>query len=232
MKTGLILASSSPRRSDLLRQIGAGFEILPTGADENLDNAADPAEHAATLAHRKASSVREHIINAANSSMTNNDRALIIGADTVVVTHGGAILGKPIDGPSAEKMLQSLSGGWHEVYTGVAIIELIYNAKEYKKDYAPLCNQHKQYLKHNHGGLVCCEMTRVKMRGLSAGDIDAYIKTGEPFGKAGAYAAQGAGALFIERVEGCYYNVVGLPLHLLHDMLMIMDYDILTQRQG
>lgn len=126
---------------------------------------------------------------------------LVIGADTVVVQQG-KILGKPADQADARRMLQALEGGWHEVITGVCVM---------------------------HSGTDKCivksETTRVQFGKMSSEQIDAYVATGEPLDKAGAYAIQGQGGLYIARIDGCYYNVVGLPLHLLREMLDALGKD-------
>ena len=215
MSTGLILASASPRRSGLLQQIGASFEVWPADADESLEGALAPEIFAKQLAQKKAESVSTQIINGnkLNRKYDDYDEYIVIGADTIVVARDGAIYGKPADGADAKRMLQSLSGNWHEVYTGIALIAL---------------SKHDQSNSglYRRGSVADYEATRVKMRALSCEEIDGYINTGEPGGKAGAYAIQGAGALFIERVEGCYFNVVGLPLQLLGKMLGTLGYDI------
>lgn len=122
----------------------------------------------------------------------------IIAADTIVVCDG-AVLGKPADGADAEAMLRALSGRVHEVITGLAVL-------------AP-----------DGTRLVEAERTRVYFRALCEEDISRYIETEEPFGKAGAYAIQGFAAPFIERIEGCYFNVVGLPVSLLFKMLSRLE---------
>ncbi|MEW6182403.1 MAG: Maf family protein [Bacillota bacterium] len=120
---------------------------------------------------------------------------LIIGADTVVV-HRGRVLGKPVDAAQAREMLSSLQGNGHTVFTGVAVLAMPEGA-----------------------AAVGHEQTNVYFAPLGKDEINAYVATGEPLDKAGAYAAQGLGGVFIRRIEGCYFNVVGLPLNLLGDLL-------------
>jgi septum formation protein len=186
----IILASASPRRSELLRQIGLNFRVLPSNMDETLEGSPEPAEYASRLACGKALGVAGQL-----SSQSAVDKGyLVIGADTVVVKNG--ILGKPENEAHAFQMLKQLQGDWHEVITGVSVV---------------------QSLDRRHETGV--EVTRVKMRSLSEAGILAYIRTGEPFDKAGAYGIQGMGALLVEKIEGCYFNVVGLPLYMLSTML-------------
>ena len=208
----LVLGSASPRRSALLRQIGASFDIRAAHADETLTGIVRPREYVSELSLRKAGAAAELIMKD-GSYDGQYGRVIIIGADTAVVTEDGDILGKPADDGDAKRMLARLSGKWHEVYTGVALVDMRGGRQ---------ANGFRRY-----GACAEYEMTRVKMCEIGAGAIDLYVNSGEPGGKAGAYAIQGAGSLFIERVEGCYYNVVGLPLRLLYTMLTAMGYDLL-----
>ena len=176
-KSELILASASPRRRELLSQLGAPFRVLPADIDERRDAAEAPRDYVIRLSQSKAEYVaRQH------------PDAWVLGADTIVVI-GDRILGKPTDAADAEAMLASLSGRAHEVVTGVALA------------------RHDQ-------GYMASEVvgTRVYFRVLSEADIAAYLATPEPFDKAGSYAIQGRGGAFVERYEGCYTNVVGLPV--------------------
>lgn len=181
----IILASSSPRRKELLEQIGLRFDIIPSGIDEQIESGISPEQYACTLSRNKAIDVAGH------SALG----ALVIGADTIVVL-GDRILGKPDSCGDAFMILKSLQGNWHEVITGITVVDTIDN--KIFSDY---------------------EKTRVKMRPLSDDMINAYIKTGEPMDKAGAYGIQKMGSLLVERIEGCYFNVVGLPLVRLSFML-------------
>lgn len=189
-KRRLILASSSPRRKKLLKEIGIEFEIIPSIISEE-----DPdylglkpylvVEH---LALRKALEV---------SKREKNKPFIVIGADTIVLINN-EILGKPKDEEQAYIMLNKLSGKWHEVLTGICIIEI--NDLEKKL-------------------ITSYEKTSVKIKKLSKEEIKSYIKTKEPMDKAGSYAIQGLGVSFIEKINGCYNNVVGLPLFLLFNLL-------------
>jgi len=133
---------------------------------------------------------------------------IVIGADTVVV-YGGKILGKPRDEADAEKMLRKLSGRKHEVMTGLAIVDVDQNEEA-----------------------VECVKTKVKFRKLSSGEIKEYVATGEPLDKAGAYGVQGKGAALVESIEGCYYNVVGLPLAKLVEMLKSLGVARGSRKRG
>jgi len=183
----IVLASSSPRRSVLLRQIGLKFEIMIPDVDESIDSHESPELVAQELAYLKALSAADRL--------KRNGRydCLVIGADTIVVKDG--ILGKPENSNQAYNMLKSLQGSWHEVITGLTVIDCA-----------------------GMRSIKCFEKTLVKMKSLSDDEIWSYIDTGEPLDKAGAYGIQGIGALLVERIEGCYFNVVGLPLSRLSEV--------------
>jgi len=185
----LILASQSPRREMLLKQAGISFETHPSNIDEKTEENVGPEDYVRHIAEKKALSVKEYLHSAGYNFF------VVLAADTIVVLEG-EILGKPEDERHAFEMLSKLSGKWHEVMTGVSVAD----GDEDKK-------------------LVCVETTRVKVRNLSPDEIWKYIKTGEPLDKAGAYGIQGIGALLVEKIEGCYYNVVGLPLYRVSVML-------------
>jgi septum formation protein len=177
----LVLASTSPRRISLLKQLGVPFEALDPGDAEN-SVSKDPVEH-----------VKDHALAKAQAVAGKHKGRIIIAADTIVVLDG-AILEKPKDAEDAKKMLRTLCGRTHTVISAIALTE------DERVD-------------------LRTEETKVTMKAFSEEEIEAYVATGEPMDKAGAYAAQGVGAFIIERVEGCFYNVVGLPLSLLYDML-------------
>jgi len=190
----IILASASPRRSLLLKQWGIPFRVMPSDIDEeDLKLPGKPWEKAEKLALAKAENVAVKVKN-----------GLVLGADTIVVLDN-VIFGKPKDCHEAYNMLKSLSGKYHEVITGVAIV-----------------NAGNGHYKTAH------EKTKVFFISADDTDIYAYINTGESEGKAGAYAIQGKGALFVEKIEGCYTNVVGLPLVLINNLLkeFVVDYMI------
>lgn len=191
----LVLASASPRRRDLLAQAGYSFEVLPSSIPEAVRPGENPIAYVLRLAREKAEAVaRSDAFQALAHSAESEDAALILGADTTVVAPAGQVLEKPETDAEAARMLRLLSGATHQVVTGVAVLA---------------------------GATleVAAEVTHVTMLSLSEEEIAAYIATGEGRGKAGAYAIQGRAARWIPRVHGCYFNVVGLPLALVADMI-------------
>ncbi|MFD0713965.1 Maf family protein [Paenibacillus sp. GCM10027626] len=187
----IVLASSSPRRRELVASLGLSLPvlILSTNADEETPADWSPSYVVEQLALRKANAAIEQLQgeHASNS--------VIIGADTIVVLDG-QILGKPADAADAVSMLTALQGREHEVYTGVATIGT--------------ADMHT---------IVRHRMTRVSMKPMNQWQIERYVATGEPMDKAGSYAIQGIGATNVDKIAGCYFNVVGLSLSLLADML-------------
>lgn len=189
----LILASQSPRRRDLLRQMGlTDFLIRPAQGEERADPSLPPHLLVEALSRQKA----EEIAAGAGG------RDLIIAADTVVAVDG-RILGKPHGPQQAREMLALLSGRTHTVYTGVTV-----------RRGAEQVTQH--------------EATRVRFRALAPEEIDAYVDTGEPLDKAGAYGIQGRGALLVEGIQGDFYNAVGLPVCRLSRILARFGVDTLA----
>ena len=182
--TRFVLASSSPRRRQLLESIGLQFDVIASAVPEELERGETAEEYVIRLSRQKAAAVAE----------ANRDR-WIIAADTIVV-FGDQILEKPRDAADAKRMLAAIAGQTHVVYTGVTV----------------KCLQNQYADTH-------VAASEVRMLPLSAKEIDWYVGTGEPLDKAGAYAAQGVGGLFIESIHGSYTNVVGLPLALLFQML-------------
>jgi len=190
--TPFILASSSPRRRELLRQIGLDFTVVPAEVDERLLPGEAPENYALRVALDKA-----------RTSAALTKKGIIIAADTIVVLRK-TILGKPADAADAARMLGMLSGRMHRVITAVAIRD------------ASTGEQH-----------TAVAVTRVWFRELSPEVIASYVVSGEPRDKAGAYGIQEHGALFVERIDGCYFNVVGLPLSLLAELLARFKVSIL-----
>lgn len=182
----IILASGSPRRRELLEQIGLKFEILISNTEENVD-AKSPEKLVETLSRQKAEAVF--------SMLPDKEEVLVIGADTVVARKG-SVLGKPKDKKAAVKMLSRLSGKAHQVYTGVTLLY-----RPAGKD-SPAKVQRKTF----H------EVTKVRFFSLKPEEIKAYVETGDPMDKAGAYGIQGIFARYVKSIEGDYNNVVGLPI--------------------
>lgn len=190
----IILASASPRRADLLRQIGLEFHICPSRVEEPEITHQSPETAVQELALMKARAVAGAV-----------EHGLIIGADTVVVIDGKAI-GKPKDRQHAIELLTQLSGNRHEVITGVALIHLDKNqqCKDAVRTDGSTTIESQE--------IVWAEKTVVYFRKLRRSEILEYVDSGETADKAGAYGIQGRAAAFVERIEGCYFNVVGLPL--------------------
>lgn len=191
----IILASASQRRQELLKRILENFQIIVSDFDESsIPFKNNIPSYVMNLAEGKARSVSKKIMD--------QDNNLIIGCDTIVAFNN-RILGKPKDKKDAFEMLQALSGNEHEVYSGLAILDV--KSNKIIKDF------------------VC---TKVKFSKLSSVQIEKYINTGDPMDKAGAYGIQGKAGVFVENINGCYYNVVGLPLNKLNSMLMEMGVNL------
>jgi septum formation protein len=187
----LVLASASPRRQELLRNAGIAFQARPTNIPEIPQNGEPPRAFAERMAREKALAVFHE---------RPND--IVLGADTIVIVDG-QILGKPSDAADAVRMLRLLSGRTHQVITGVCLL-------------GP-----PQLRTASQGSFeeTCSEITLVTMDALSDDDIRAYVATAEPMDKAGAYAIQGVASRWVSRIEGDYFNVVGLPVSLVYRML-------------
>jgi len=186
------LASASPRRKELLEQIGLRFEVEPSDYEEDIVPGSEPHEMARKLSLGKArAAARKH------------RNALIIAADTFVV-FGDRVLGKPHSNAEAREMLRALNGQAHSVITGFTILD-------------------------TETGKVLSRSveTRVHMRKLTLREIEDYVRTKEPLDKAGGYAIQGLGAVLVDRIEGDYFNVVGLPLSALAESLREFDVNVL-----
>lgn len=211
----LILASASPRRKELLEQAGAVFEIIPAKGEE-LITKEEPREVVMELALQKAKEVAalvpeqesaaspEKVKVQTSNLSADGEEMVILGADTVVACDG-RILGKPVDEADAVRMLSVLSGNTHSVYTGVAVV--------WKKD----GNEHI---------FQFYEETKVTMYPMSQAEIEAYVKTGEPMDKAGAYGIQGKCAIYIEKIMGDYNNVVGLPIARIYQEMKRLGIEI------
>ena len=178
----LLLASSSPRRSQILKMVGWPFELGPIEVDESLRDGESAREYVSRLAEAKA-----------RASADVHAHRPVLAADTTVVVDEH-ILAKPVDAEDGQRMLRLLQGRWHQVLTGVALLS------EATTD-------------------VDVEMTEVRFAPMSNAEIEWYVSTAEPMDKAGAYAVQGIGARFIESIKGDYFNVMGLPVRLVYEMI-------------
>jgi len=196
----LVLASGSPRRRELLEQLAVEFIIRVADIDETPISGEQPEVYVRRLAEGKARAA-----SAAGDSTTGEPGEVILAADTIVALDG-QLLGKPRDAADARRMLRDLSAREHDVLTGVAVLE-------------------------SSGTLHAeVESTRVRFGTLSEAEVSWYAASGEPLDKAGAYAIQGLGALFVETVTGNYSNVVGLPLPLVYRLLKQAGFSLIKLR--
>lgn len=187
----LVLASSSPRRKELLAKISPEFKTAPPP-----EEAEEPISGGGASAAPEEFAKRNALLKAMAVARTEDGDSIIIGADTIVVSEG-RIMGKPAGAEEAARMLRALSGKTHEVITGIAVT-------------------------NNATGrtISSFERTEVEFKELSDREIDEYVASGEPIGKAGAYAIQGLASRFIPGIRGCFFNVVGLPVFRLNSMIM------------
>ena len=218
----IVLASASPRRKEILSKTGFEFEIMVSGCDENIDEKR-PDRLVMKLSALKAEDVAE-----------KNENALIIGSDTVVA-HKGEILGKPASKEDAVRMIKSFAGDRHQVYTGVTVIVTGFSEEEKEKILkackrlgSQVCESSVNII--NIGKLpsikvTFCVCTDVHVLPMTDKEIENYVETGEPMDKAGAYAIQGLFAPFISKIDGDYYNVVGLPIASLYMILKSVKED-------
>mmetsp|Transcript_136188 Transcript_136188/g.240708 ORF Transcript_136188/g.240708 Transcript_136188/m.240708 type:complete len:239 (-) Transcript_136188:83-799(-) len=197
----VVLASGSPRRRELLAVVlgpEVPFLVVPSGFAEDLPKGDDPEVYCMRTATAKGREVWSRCEAAASGAggacAARSARQLVISADTIVVSPAGKVLEKPANAEEATQMLTELSGASHKVYTGVALFG---NEKE----------------------LSFCECTTVTFSKLTPAAIAAYVSSGDPFDKAGGYGIQGAAGAFVEKIDGCFFNVVGLPVNRLCRML-------------
>ncbi len=195
-----MLASSSPRRRNMLASLGLSFRILTPRIDEDPEQDEAPADYVLRLACEKANEASSEIPRGRRAS----DCVYIVAADTVVVLDN-RILGKPEDRDEAAAMLRDLSGRTHEVMTGLCVLRVTESTREVREKSKVVT-------------------TRVTFKTLSAAEIDAYIATDEPMDKAGAYGIQGYAAYMVSQIQGSYTNVVGLPLCEVIQMLSEDDH--------
>ena len=178
----IVLASGSPRRAEIMNSVGWAFVKTVPDVDESVIDGESPEDYVQRLAVEKALAVA-----------ASHPGEIILAADTTVVL-GGEIIGKPVDLEDARRMIERLSGNWHEVLTGVAVAR-------------------------NGDEKIGLQRTRVKFTEMTGEEIDFLVEKGEPLDKAGAYAVQAQAALFIEGIEGDYWNVVGLPISLVYRLV-------------
>jgi len=224
----LVLASGSPRRAEILNFVGWEFEKRVADIDETEFPGEKAADYVRRLAREKAVAVAK-----------NYENALILGADTIVVIDD-KIIGKPKDLDDARRMLRLLSGNWHEVFTGVALVK-----KSEPSAVAGGLSLESQIADSNDGALknsnisdanlqpsatadgsdilTGIQKTGVKFADLTDEEIEFLVEKGEPLDKAGAYAVQAQAALFIEKIEGDYWNVVGLPVNLVYELVKTLQ---------
>ncbi|WFR59714.1 Maf family protein [Anaerocolumna sp. AGMB13025] len=200
----IVLASGSPRRKEILEQVGVTFCICPSEKEEIITKS-KPEEIVRELAKSKALEVAAKV----------EGKSIIIGADTMVALDG-RVLGKPGSETEAKAMLQMLQGNRHQVYTGVSVVIKSENSSGDRSAKAP------------DKVLTFVEMTKVWVYPMKRVQIDNYIATGEPFDKAGGYGIQGKFAVHIEKIEGDYYNIVGFPIAKLYALLLDEGIDILS----
>lgn len=202
----IILASASPRRKELLEQVGIEFEICPAKGEEIITKTVSP-EVVCELSDQKAMEVAQLITqyDEAHRDITTPTDIMVIGADTVVA-YENQILGKPKDEADAERMLTMLAGNTHSVYTGVTVVIIDKDGRAGKKTFY--------------------EKTDVVMHRMSQKQIRDYIATGEPMDKAGSYGIQGKCAIYVKEIHGDYNNVVGLPVARLYQELFSIGIDM------
>jgi septum formation protein len=201
----LVLASASPRRRELLAGLGLAFEVRPADLDETPCPGEAPRDYVLRLALGKAAARAQ-------------EGELVLAADTIVVLDG-ELLGKPASPEDARRMLRKIAGREHTVYSGVALLETLGGRAAETGELVAR-------------SAAAVETSGVVMADLSDGEIAWYAGTGEPLDKAGSYAVQGIGALFVEAVHGSYTNVVGLPLPATRRLFRELDYDLLAFRSG
>jgi septum formation protein len=193
----LMLASSSPRRAEIVRNAGIPIEVCAIPVDESRHAGESHATYVQRLALVKAWA-------AADAQLDRREEVWVVGADTIILA-GGEIFCKPESADDARRMLRRLSGTWHEVHTGLALV------RRPGADSSARANGAQER--------VIEEITRVQLMPLSEAELDVYIATGEWADKAGAYGIQGIGGRYVTRIEGCYYNVMGLPVARLWSLL-------------
>ncbi len=195
----IILASASPRRRELLSQIGLEFQVVVSNADEDMENAGNsPDEIVMELSRQKANAVWNELMG--DEATVAASDMVVIGADTVV-SIDGRVLGKPAGRQEAIDMLTALSGRTHSVFTGVTLLDV-------------------------NGANTFAEETRVYVYPMDRAEVERYADSGEPYDKAGGYGIQGLFAAYVSGIEGDYNNVVGLPVARIHRELKGMGHEV------
>lgn len=197
----VILASNSPRRKEILEQVGIQFQTIPSTAEE-ISSKEDPIELVEELAIMKSKEVAGRI----------KGSAVILGADTMVV-HNKTIMGKPANASDAKRMLSQIQNNTHEVYTGVSII-----IKDVKKANGDIVNETISFV----------DVSKVLVLPMTSSQMNQYIASKEPMDKAGAYGIQGKFAVYIKEIIGDYYNIVGLPISKIYQTLFERGIDLLN----
>ena len=205
----MILASQSPRRRQLLEELGYTLEVLPADIDEARRGGESPDELVRRLAEQKAAATLE----LARAKEVRDADGLLVAADTIVWDDEGDVLGKPVNEADAERMLRALSGKTHRVSTGCCVIRLGEGLAEL-------------------GRSSFVETTEVEFWPLTDAQVAAYVASGEPMDKAGSYGIQGYGAIFVDHLEGDYFSVMGLPLCALARMLAECGVSILREKEA
>lgn len=208
--TTIVLASASPRRVELLNNLGLVFETVASGIEEDIPPLKTASETVIELARQKARHVLAELEKKENASpksaSSERGKLIVLGADTTVVLDN-RMIGKPESKEEAVETLRALSARRHDVFTGVCLL-----------------------LKNPDGTVSevsSFEMTHVFFRKLQDSEIEAYVETGEPMDKAGAYALQGIGAAFVQKIDGCFTNVIGLPIPLVVSMFRRANISVL-----
>jgi septum formation protein len=202
----IVLASASPRRIDLMKNLGIDFLVKPSDLDEVVKEALEPGEIVTELAAHKAARVLA--LTLAEKLYPQGEPIVVLGSDTIVVLDKD-VLGKPPDREGAIAMLKRLSGRKHEVYTGVCVLFI---------------DEHGQQKVYQE-----VDVSNVYFRQLGQAEIENYVDTGEPMDKAGSYALQGIGAFLIAKIEGCVTNIIGLPVPKTLKLLRRCGINILGQ---
>ncbi|XZN99081.1 MAG: nucleoside triphosphate pyrophosphatase [Microcoleus sp.] len=208
-KPTFVLASASPARRQLLKNAGIQAVICPSDFDEGQIEMRDAAKLVQVLAEGKANAVAEFLRGNSHPQIPHPNSCLVLGCDSILVIDG-EIHGKPQDAEEAISRWQKMRGKVGELYTGHALID----------------NRFDDFNEAMDRSIVRCQVTKVHFAEVTSRQIAAYVATGEPLACAGCFALEGKGGFFIEKIEGCHTNVIGLSLPLLRQMLRETGYDV------